>query len=69
MNKFFGCDVALNDKEKNSLQRSAFNRKVFKEYQNLDFQERLESEDHQPEMAMSLSEIVVRNHVHSKIDK
>ena len=31
MNNFFGRNLVFNDKEKNSLQRSAFNRKVFKE--------------------------------------
>ena len=31
MNNFFGRNLVFNDKEKKSLQRSAFNRKVFKE--------------------------------------
>ena len=37
MNNFFGCDVVLNDEENNHYKRSAFNRKVFKEYQNEKF--------------------------------
>ena len=69
MNNFFGRNLVFNDKEKNSLQRNAFNRKVFKEKQTDDFEDRLESDNLQPEMAMSLSDIVVRHHVQSKIDK